>query len=191
MKTLLARTAMLTLIAAFCASTVLAAEVKQQKIGVVNVERVVYESETGKAVFKELDTMADQKQAIINEKLKTRDILKKALAEQQSALSEEAVRQRADEIEKIERDLDRFMADAKDELQKLEREKRLGILKEAGDVIFAMGKEMGFSLIIPSGVVIYNEDAIDITDMVIKKFDEVKGKTAKPKAPAAAAPKGK
>jgi outer membrane protein len=153
------------------------------KIGVVNLQRVVNESEAGKKATSQLEAVIKERQAKIDEKQVEFEKLQKEMEQKATVLSEDAMKKRKEEIQKKERDLKRLISDSNAELQKLQREKQLGIQKELDALITKIGKDNGYTIILPNEVVLYYDDAMDMTDLVIKDYDET-AKAAGEKAPA-------
>ena len=56
---------------------------------------------------------------------------------------------------------------------------REAIIKESREIIGKIGEEEGYNLIIEKGMVLYSNKGIDITDSVLKKYDESKAKAKK------------
>jgi outer membrane protein len=154
-----------------------------QRVAVIDVQKVLTQSTAGKTAYDKLKKMQDERV----EKAKAMDEeLRKLDAEintKKISLSEEKLtdlqKQLADKkinMQRYAQDADREIGEARDrELQALEAKIK--------PVIDALGKEMGIAAIFnkfESGLV-YASDAIDITDTVVKRFNE-----ANPGAAAAA-----
>lgn len=163
---------LVTIFALLFCSQALAAE--KTKIGFVDLQRALNESEFGKKTKTELEDLIRAKRTAIEEMAKTRDSMKEELDRQATTLSDEAMRQRVDELDRKERELERLVADTNEELQKLQREKEIVIIKELDDIISGIGKKEGYIVILPSDVILYSEDDADLTDRVIKEYDRLK-----------------
>jgi outer membrane protein len=144
------------------------------KIGYIDLQRVVYESEAGKKAKSELDALIKSKQAIVDEKRQTLERLKSELEKQASVLSPEARKSKQDEIEKMEREYLRFAQDSETELRKKDAELKETIVKEIFELMDKIGKEEGYSLIFDKSMFIYGNKDLDITNMIIKKYNESK-----------------
>jgi outer membrane protein len=149
------------------------------KIGYIDLQRIVYESETGKKAKSELDALIKSKQAVVDEKRKTLEKLKSDLEKQASALSPEARKAKQDEYEKNEREFLRFAQDSETELRKKDAELKEMIVKEVFELMDKIGKEEGYTMILDRSMVIYGNKEIDITNMVIKKYNESKAGSKK------------
>jgi len=144
------------------------------KIGYIDLQRIVYESDAGKKARSELDALIKSKQAVVDENRQTLEKLKSALEKQASALSPEARKSKQDDYEKMEREYLRLTQDAETELRKKDSELKEMILKEVLELMDKIGKEEGYSLIIDKGLAVYLDKSLDITDRVIKKYNESK-----------------
>lgn len=142
------------------------------KIGVVDLQKVVDESEAGKKASADLNILAKSKQSIIDEKGKAIEKLKSEFEKQSSVLSEETKKSKNEELEKMFREYQRLLQDSDAELRKKDAELRKMILKEIFEIAEKVGAEEGYNLIIDKGFILYSNKDVDITDKVIKKYNE-------------------
>jgi outer membrane protein len=142
------------------------------KVGFVDLQRALNESEVGKKAKAELEGMVKMRQAIIDEKVKQREQKEQDFQKQSMALSEKARAEKQEELKKMERDIKRLIDDSNTEMQKTQREKERDILKGFEAVIERIGKEQGYTLIVPSDVVLYGREGTDLTDALIKIYNE-------------------
>jgi len=149
------------------------------QIGYIDLQRIVYESEAGKKARSELDALIKSKQAVVDEKRKTLEKLKSDLEKQASALSPEARKAKQDEYEKNEREFLRFAQDSETELRKKDAELKEMIVKEVFELMDKIGKEEGYTMILDRSMVIYGNKEIDITNIIIKKYNESKAGSKK------------
>jgi outer membrane protein len=171
MKKLLVSVAVAALAAPMFAQTAPA------RVAVIDVQKVLSQSAAGKAAFEKLKKMQEDRVA----KAKTMDddlrkldgeinSKKLSLAEDKLIEMQKQLSDRKIAMQRYAQDADREIAEARDkELMALE-----GRIKP---VIDSIGKEMGLAAIFnkyESGL-IYAADAIDITDAVVKRFNENAG----------------
>lgn len=169
------------------AVTALAAPVFAQttpaRVAVIDVQKVLTQSTAGKASYERLKKLQEErveKAKAMDEELRKLDsdinakkisLSEEKLTEMQKQLADKRI-----SMQRYAQDADREIGEARDrELQALEAKIK--------PIIDAIGKEMGLAAIFnkfESGLV-YASDAIDITDTVVKRFNEA--------APAAAAAK--
>lgn len=148
------------------------------KVGVVDLLKALNESDQGKKSIAEIDSIKKSKQTTIDEKGKKIEQLKADLDKQASILSAEAKKSKEEEIERLIREFQRLVSDATAELQKKQREVEVEMIKEFRVIITKVGEEEKFSFIVEAseGGLLYHDKAIDITDKVIKRFNESKKK---------------
>jgi outer membrane protein len=161
-------------------SPVLAAEASL-KIGLVDLFRAVNESEQGKKAKAELESIIKGKQEALEEKGKAIEKLKGELDKQAGVLSAEAKKNKEDEMERLTREYQRTVADSQSEVRKKEGELTWRIVKDLREVVSAIAQEDKYTIIMENaeGLILFADKGLDLTDRVIKKFDESKPKSGK------------
>lgn len=145
----------------------------QQKMAVIDIQRVVTESDPGKEVMQTLKTLTDGKaqqgQALQQELAALQD----QFAKQRFTVSETRQAEMSKQIEDTQIAIRRFQDDAQREVTEAQR-RELGSLEELIlPIINQVGQEQGFTMIFnkfQSGLV-YAADNVDITDEVIRRFN--------------------
>lgn len=148
------------------------------KFGSIDLQKVLNESEAGKKAKSDLETLIKSKESVIEEKGKAIEKLKGELEKQASVLSAGAKKSKEDELEKLLREYQRIVQDSQAEVKKKEGELTEAIIKDIREMVDKIGAEEGYTLIIERGMVLYSNKGIDITDAVIKKYNE-SGKSKK------------
>lgn len=148
------------------------------KLGYVDLRVVLNESDAGKKAKVELESIIKTRQSSIDEKGKSIEKMKAEFEKQASVLSTEAKKSKEDEIEKLVREYQRLVQDSQNEIKKKESEATVSILKEIREVIENIGREDGYSIVLENveGLILYSKKELDITDRVIKNYNEVKAK---------------
>lgn len=148
------------------------------KIGYVDLRVALNESEAGKKAKVELESLIKTKQSSIDDKGKSIEKLKAELEKQASVLSGDAKKSKEEEIERLVRDYQRLVQDSQAEVKKKEAELTAGILKELREVVDKIGQDEGYSLILENveNIILYSKKDLDITDKVIKGFNDQKTK---------------
>jgi outer membrane protein len=146
------------------------------KIGYIDFQKVLNESDAGKKAKADLEIIVKSKQTTIDEKGKTIEKSKADLEKQASVLSAEAKKSKEDELEKMLREYQRLVQDSQTEVKKKELELTDVIIKDIRQIVEKMGEEGGYTLIIErtGGMVLYSKKDIDLTDAVIKKYNQTK-----------------
>ncbi|MCG6930089.1 MAG: OmpH family outer membrane protein [Desulfofustis sp.] len=153
----------------FVAGQVSAADMK---IGVMNVQKVLVESVSGKSAKAKFD---DKMQELQN-KFKTEEdeliAMQKDIEKKSSAWSEETKQTKAREFQKKRRELQDKSEDARFELKTLQDKELAPILKALEGVVTEYGKKNGYTMILDSkSGVVYFSEAVDITDQLVKELD--------------------
>jgi len=172
----------LTVAAAFVAAAVHAqgttaapppASASSLRIGVINVERLVQESALGKEAFNRVKRLNDQKKDEGDKLQKELRDLEQKLADQGSALADD----KRETIQKSYQEkaiaFKRFQDDATRELDTAQK-KELGELeRRVFPVINQVGKDKGYTMIFNKfqAGLLYADDAVDLTDEVLKVFN--------------------
>lgn len=158
------------------AAIVLAAAVPasaQMNIAVIDVQRVVTESDPGKEALQKLKELQDAKidqGRGMQQELAT---MQEQISKQQFTLSEERLAELRKQIEDRGIALQRFQDDAERELDEARRLELGGLEGRIIPVINQVGTEQGYTLIFnkfQSGLV-YADETVDITDDVIRRFN--------------------
>lgn len=162
-----------------------------QKVGVIEVQRIVQDSAVGKESLARIQKVSAAKQEDLTKRQTELRDLEKRIQEQGKSLSEEAMEKLQKEYQQKALDLKRFQDDAQRELEELQRRELTELEKKVLPVIETVSKELGYSLVFnkfQSGL-LYADDAVDITAAVIQKFNTAIAAAPKTDAkPAAAAP---
>lgn len=139
------------------------------KIGVVNVARAVDQSNKGKAANAELNAFIKAKRDELKPKAEAIGALQKDI---QTASSASAKKADEAKLAKAQADYQSLMNSSNTEVRKKAALLRNKVLQELQKVINDIGKQQNFQVILTSANVAYFQNALDITDQVIKKYDE-------------------
>lgn len=151
------------------------AHAADMKIGVVDVMRAVNESDAGKKAIAELEIFAKAKESEMGEKVRPIERLRGELEKQGTVLSRDARKAKEEELERLQRDAQRFIADAQAEMKKKQEGAFAPVLKDMRETISAVAKENGMQLIMEATAgVLYADRTIDLTDLVIRKHNTSK-----------------
>jgi outer membrane protein len=146
------------------------------KIGCIEFQKVLNESDAGKKAKADLEILVKSKQTTIDEKGKTIEKMKADLEKQASVLSAEAKKSKEEELEKVLREYQRLVQDSQTEVKKKELELTDTIIKDMRQLVEKIGEEGGYTLIMEKtgGMVLYSTKDIDLTDAVIKRYNQSK-----------------
>jgi outer membrane protein len=179
----------LALLAALAAPAAAQQAARPIKIGVIDPERIVQESARGKQAIERLNKERDQRLAEGNRMRQEIADLQKRMNDGRLSLGQDKLKQLNDEVEEKTIAIQRYGENAQREMQKLEQELMDPIEQQILRVINQVGAEQGYTLIFKkfqSGLV-YADEAVDLSPVVIQRFDTAPPAAA---APAAARPAG-
>lgn len=140
-------------------------------IAVLNLRKVFASSEAGKNAQKEMEVKVNELQEKFKKDEDALVALQDEIEKKSSAWSEEKKQEKGIEFQKMRRDLRVKQEDAQMELKKLEEQQLGPIRKDLEQVIEKLAKEKGYTIILPTEVVMYSTDAVDITEEVTKAFN--------------------
>jgi outer membrane protein len=144
------------------------------KMGVIDLQKVAEESLAGKKSTAEYNILAKAKQASIDEKNKVIGELRTELEQQKQSISEEALKQKLEELEKLQTELSRFGQDAEAELGRKYDELYGNMLREVLELTGRIGATENYTVIIDKGGILYYSKNLDLTDPFTKEYDELK-----------------
>lgn len=161
------------------------AQTAPSRVAVIDVQKVLAQSSLGKASFDKLKKMQEdriEKAKSMDEELRKLDT---EIGQKRLSLSEDKLADMTKTMNEKKIAMQRYAQDADREVTEARDRELLALETRIKPIIDTLGKEMGLAAIFnkfESGL-IYASDAIDVTDVVVKRFNE-----ANP-APAAAAKK--
>ena len=146
------------------------------KVGFVDIQRCLDESKEGRKVLELLKKKKDVLQRQLDTKQRELLELRKELEKQAMMLSMDAQGDKRRTIERKTRELEYFFKDLNEEMRRAQEKEKKRMLKELGKVIEKIGSEENFTLIIEkrAGGVLYWTESIDITEKVIRAYEQMK-----------------
>ena len=151
-----------------------AAFAEEERIAFVDVRKALFTSKEGRNAQQQFSELQESKRDTL---VPLRDELTRLGEEferQKYVLSESALSEKRLDLMKRQRDLERDMRSAEEDLE-LEQVRLLQpVEKQVIQAIQEIGKEKGFSVILDRGApgVVYHRDSLDITDLVVKRLNE-------------------
>ena len=157
-------------------SSVAAISAQATKVGVVDPNTVIQQSKKGKAFFTAHQAFITQKRNELNKDAEAIRTKQKDLQAIASTMSEESKREEAAKLQRMERDLKRKQEDSQAEVTRRLNAKLESMQKEIAPLVRQVAKEKGLNLVLlnnPNTGIFYFDSTIDITNDVIKKYDEM------------------
>jgi outer membrane protein len=143
------------------------------KIAIIDTEKILLSSATGKKALADLKKLQEQKEGEIRAKAAELKELQTKITEGRLSLAQDKLAELGKQYEEKEIALRRFQDDATRELNKRRDEVLAQIDQQVMPVINKTGKELGYTLIFrkfESGL-IYADEAVDITNVIIQRLD--------------------
>jgi outer membrane protein len=162
------------------------AQTAPARVAVIDVQRVLGTSAAGKAATEKLKKMQDDRIArakALDEEIQKLDA---DINSKKLSLSEDKITEMQKQLSDKKIAAQRFAQDAEREMGEARDRELLALENKIKPVIDQIGKEQGLAAIFnkfESGLV-YASEAIDITETVIKRFNEAAGGAAPAPAPA-------
>jgi Skp family chaperone for outer membrane proteins len=154
------------------------------KIAFVDFQRVAAESVEGQISTVKINALVTKKQTEGQDKAKSLQANQQKLAQSGSVMSEAARTALEKDIERQQREGERFQQDAQAEINELQQELQLEFQKKILPLVQQVREERGLQILFSradAGIVSW-DPGIDVTSDVIKKLDAITPKGAAPAA---------
>jgi outer membrane protein len=158
------------------------------KYAYINVQQVAAESVEGKAANDKVKALNDQKVKELNDRNRAIQAAQQKLDQGGTVLNDQARGQLQSEVERLQRDLQRFTEDAQQDVTALQQQLQEEFQRKLNPVIDRVAREKQVHMIFSaadSGLV-WADPTLNLTPDVIKAFDgAAPAPAARPAAPAA------
>jgi outer membrane protein len=158
-------------IATLALSVSFASAQERMKIGYIDVQRVIAESQSGKQAKERFQVQVKKAEADVQKERQDLERLKSDLDKKGPLLKEEERRSMEADLQKRSVILQRTMNDYQQDLRQKESEIMSEILKEVEQIVNEVGKAEKFTLIFERSQIIYSDQGIDITSKVIETYN--------------------
>ncbi len=151
------------------------------KIGFVDVQKVLVRSVAGVAAREQLEREKATMQKDVDARRTEVEKLREELEKKGLVLSADAKREKEESLQRRVRDLRRLVDDFQKELERKEQALTQRILQDLTGLIERHGKDHGYLLILEKrgASVIYGDGEADVTEEIIKAYDQEKAKEKK------------
>jgi outer membrane protein len=157
----------------------------QAKIGVVDLQRALNETEDGRRAKAQLQRLFQSRQEVLDKRQKDLVKMKDDIERQKDVLSRDALQQRLEKYQETFVELQSTYSEYQRELAQKEAELTRRILERMQDILRRIGQAEGYQLIVEvnEGGVIWAPSHLDLTDVVIQRYNADHGRAkAKGKA---------
>jgi outer membrane protein len=147
---------------------------EDMKIGTVDLQRALNESEAGKKAKESFKVQVDKLQSELQKQKNDIEKIKDEAEKKGMVLKEEERKNIERDYQKKLRDFQRTYKDSQAELQQKDSELTAEILRELQEVIADFGAKESYTMVLEAsntGVVLYNSRAVDITDKIIEAYN--------------------
>ena len=146
---------------------------QETKIGYLDLQAVIRDSKAGKAAKASFEAEFKQKQGSIESKRAQLERLKDEFINSGPVMNEATRKQKAEQIENMEKELQRSRTDFRDELQRRDLELLEKILQDLDGILKSIGQSGGYTIILERSEagIVYGVPSEDVTQQVIQAYD--------------------
>ena len=158
------------------------------KIAVVDMQRALNESDAGKKAKDQVKAKFEKAQAELKKQKDDLDKQQDDIEKKSLVLKQDQQRDLAKDFEAKSLDFKRKYEDFQRDLKRIDAELTSGIVEQLYGVVAEYGAQKGYTMVLEtsSGVLLYSDKSVDITDEVIK-LHNANPNRARPKKPEGAA----
>jgi outer membrane protein len=141
------------------------------KIGFIDIQRAISESQAGKRAKERFQAQVKKAEADLLKEKSEIERLKTDLDKKGPLLKDEEKRNLEADLQRRYVNYQRGMQDQQQELRQKEGEMTGDILKELEKIVNEVGKAEKFTLILERSQILYSDQGIDITNRVIEAYN--------------------
>lgn len=154
-----------------CVSLFAPAANAQSKIGVVDVQRAVMQTEDGLRAQATLKKLFDSRQQELNKKQTDLGKQKEDIDKQAKVMSQAALQKRAEEWQKAMMELQAVFLEYNKELEKKQKEITDPIVEKVLGIVKRLAASENFDMVVERQVAHYYRNDLDITDRCIQLYN--------------------
>ena len=160
-----------------------------QRVGVVDVQRAVMQTEDGLRAQATLKKLFDAKQVELNRRQADLQKQKEDIDKQAKVISKEAYSKRLEELQKQMMELQTVFVDYNKELDKKQKELTEPIFEKIMGIVKRIATTENFDLVVDKATVAYVRTDLDLTDKCIQMYNSGGAGAPAPATSGSAAPK--
>ncbi|GEM_PF-590876 len=145
------------------------------RVGVVDPQRVLSETEAGKKVMESISTFMKNRQALIELEEKELKQMEEDFVKQSSVLSANAKKEREGQLRRRMMEFQQKVGELNREVQEKQKEVSDGFREKMEKVAARVAQQLGLQVVIDrsrGGPTLYNDPALDVTAKVIEEFNK-------------------
>lgn len=152
------------------------AAAQQLKLGYVDLQRALNDSEAGKRAKDRFKKEVDRLQVDLQKQKSDLETLKDQLEKKAAVMKEEERRNLEKDYQRKLRDFERSYKDSQGELQQQDNELTAELLRELQKVIEEYGRARSYTMILErsSSSVLYGAEDVDLTNEIIQEYNKVR-----------------
>lgn len=144
---------------------------KVYRVGYIDLQRLVNESDMGKAARQEIQKLRREREAAVNGKLAEINRLRERINNQGSSMPLDEKQNKIEQLQKAYKEYQRLVADAKEDIAREDRQLVSIILIKADPVLKRVAKKMKYTIILKDPDIIgYLDPDADMTDHLLKEL---------------------
>jgi outer membrane protein len=144
------------------------------KIGVIDIQKIMRESKAAQSARAVFLKEVQEKREVLNTKQKEVYDLQEELRKNANEMAASVRKEKSEHLSQEVKELNRLKSDLEEELKKKENELTQMLLKDISEVVQAYSKKEKYTIIHNKRMIVASDDAIDITDEIIRLYDVVK-----------------
>jgi len=146
-----------------------------ERVGYINLQRLVNESKMGKEAKEDIRKLRKEKEDLLALKLKEINKLKQDFNNAENNMTVRQKRAKLEVLKRAYKDYQRLVADSKEDIVIGDRELVAIILEKADSILKKVAKEKNFTIILKDPNAIgYLDPKVDITDDVLRELNREK-----------------
>ena len=152
------------------------ASAQEIKIGYVDLQRALNDSEAGRKAKEDFKKQVDRLQVDLKKQKDDLDSLKDRLEKKALVMKEDERREMEKDYQRKLRDFERSYKDSQGELQLKDNELTRDLLQELQGIIAEYGQRGNYTVILElsSSSVLYGDPKVDLTDQIIAAYNQRK-----------------
>jgi outer membrane protein len=166
--------------ASLLAVSVSAFAARAQKIGYVDVQRAIQETEEGKAARTRLKGEFETRRAQIDKKSQDLEKMQQEYDKQQAVLSDDAKKKKQEEFQKLLVDTRKSASELQEDLAGKEQQAMQSILQKLNTVVAEIAERESINFVMDKGGLLFAPAAADITNEVVRRYNDRFGAGEKP-----------
>ena len=144
------------------------------RIGVVDIDQAISSTEEGKAAREEFARKQREAEAKLQPMIERYKELEEDLKAKKFVLSDDALFQKQLDLAEMRNQIQNKMKELEGQLKVDQKRLEGPLTKKLVEIIEATGKDSGFTMILRRDTpgVLYTREALDITDLIIEKYNQ-------------------